>query len=613
MRSTNCASGMSRPRAERGGRTARGLRAPVLVVATAALVGLLALAVPGAAQSVSSDAPVLTRSVQEVLARLQEGWLQWTTALYGADSERALSVVDDLLSSADQVGMQHLPDLASGAMLQAVEAAREGDAARADLALTAAERLDPGRPETAFAAAEVARATGDPVGRIEAQVRGYARLFNHELLRVPVVINLGLWLVVSLLTAGVLFLCLLVLTDGRAVVNDLGRALAGRLPRAPGPLIQVLIVMVLLWPLLLPRGPIWLVIYWSLLLWRKAAPSARTVVALLWLLLGLTPWLADRGRELLNLRTSPPVQAMKSVIDGRLYGDLFLDLRTLTTVLPGSAPVEQFLGDFHVRFGQWDIARRRYEQVLEQEPENVASMIDLGAYYLNQGDHGNAVAMFQKAAEIDPQSAAAQFDLSLAYAESYLYDEQREALDEARKIDDRKVTEWMRRPVRQRIVTVEGGFAREPEIEAALARAWAPPTQDAPWLRTVLNLRSLLALIGIAGLGLALIPALARLTRTGDPTHALRARTVRPLVSPFLEALVPGFGAACQRRGIAAFFATLVPAGLLVALVATSGFGFGYPVPWRYDPGGWFLLWLAAAAIILVVALRAGRALLRRS
>lgn len=623
MRSINCASGMSRPRAEHrlgaaGSRKVRRRGRDRLVAArlgAAVLVALLCLASPGGAQSIHGDAPILTRPVQEALVHLQEGWLQWTTALFSSDSERALAVVDDLLATADQLGMERLPDLAAGAMLQAVNAAREGDAARAKVALAAAERLDPGRPETAFAEAEVARAGGDPLGRLTAQVRGYARLFGHELLRAPVLINLGLWGLASLLVAGALFLGLLVLTDGRAVLNDLGVAIAGRLPRLGGPLIQVLMVAALLWPLLLPWGPVWLVLYWSVLLWRRSSVSKRVVLAVLWLVLGLTPWAAERGRELLSLRTSPPVQAMESVVHGRLYGGLFLDLRTLAAALPESPAVDQFLGDLNVRFGQWDLARRRYEKVLEAEPENVSAMIDLGAYYLTQGDHGNAVAMFQKAASIDSRSAAAQFDLSVAYAESYLYDEQRQALDEARTIDERQVARWMRRPPKERVVTVEGGFARTPEIEAALvssrAAAWARTPEDGSWLTRIGAFRSVLAVALIVLAALALLTALERIAAGKNPSRRAR-RPVRPQTSSVLSGLLPGFSFACQDRGVAAFCAVLVPAALAVALVAGAGAGFGYPVPWRFDPGDWFLLWPATAGLVLMVAFRVGRTYWRK-
>jgi tetratricopeptide (TPR) repeat protein len=590
------------------------------VLGALALVTVTALAVPVAARAqavAGGAAPVLTPAVRDSLHRLQEGWLQWTSALYGADSERALDVIDDLVATTERLGMDRLPDLAAGALVQAVQAAREGEAERARLALLAAERLDSGRPEIAFAEAEVARLSGDLPGRISAQVRGYLRTFGAGSLRNPLIADLGLWLLVSLVVAGGLFVALLMGSEGRSLVHDFGAIFGRRLPGVPQPVIQVLILLALLWPLFLPWGPVWLVLYWSVLLWRHAAPSQRTVLVMLWLLLGLAPWAADRIRTWLDLELSPPVRAMESVVEGRLYGGLFIDLSVLPTVLPNDPAVDQLLGDLHVRFGQWDEARWRYDRVLEAEPENVDALLNLGAYYFNRSNYGNAVSMFQQVAAIEPDNAAAHFNLSLAYSESYLFDEHREALLEARRLDDQRVTDWMDRPEHQRIVTVEGGVARSDEIRGALTRAWAPKTEVAAGLRLLKNLRSLLVVaIGVA-LGLALLAGLRRLGagEAGRPVP-------RPVpgggsgsgqgARALIRRLIPGFVSSSQDRGFAAYFAVLVPAALLTALAAVVGSGFGYAVPWRYDPGDWLPLWLVLSALGFFVALRAGRAVWNR-
>ncbi|MGD2113499.1 MAG: tetratricopeptide repeat protein [Acidobacteriota bacterium] len=604
-------AGRSGPPAGPRGASRRGALPRLLSILLLVLAAAPA-ARPAQARAVAGGvAPVLTPPVRDSLDLLQEGWLQWTTALYGADSERALEVIDDLVATSERLGMERLPDLSAGTLVQAVQAAREGELERARLALAAAERLDPGRPETAFAEAEVARASGDPLGRISAQVRGYLSALGAGTLRDVLLADLALWMLVSLVVSGGLFVALLMGTEGRSLVHHFGALFARRLPRTPQPLVQVLILLALLWPLVLPWGPVWLVLYWSVLLWRHAAVSQRTVLVCLWLLLGLTPWAADRIRTWLNLELSPPVRAMESVAEGRLYGGLFLDLSVMPTVLPDDPAVDQFLGDLHVRFGQWDEARRRYERVLDAEPENVDVLLNLGAYYFNRGDYANAVAMFQQVTATEPEHAAAHFNLSLAYAESYLFDEHREALLEARRLNDQQVTDWMDRPEHQRIVTVEGGSARSNEIREALARAWAPKTEAAPGLQVLKSIRSLLVVaIGVA-LGLALLAGLRRLGPAEGASPLPRAGNGRE-GGGAIRRLVPGLESSSLDRGFAAYCAVFVPAALLAALAAVVGQGFGYAVPWRYDPGDWLPLWTTVAALGLLVALRVGRALSNR-
>jgi tetratricopeptide (TPR) repeat protein len=573
----------------------RGWTAAAAIVLFGVPAALGAQAIPG------GPAPELGPPVQESLLRLQEGWLQWTGAHYGGDSDRARQVVEDLLATSAALGMRRLPDLAAGALALAVEAAREGEAERAALALRAAERLDPGRPETAFAAAEAARLAGFWGTALAAEARGYLRLFRMGLERRIALLDLALWGLASLLLAVGLFAALLMGVRGEDLVRGLGSFLSRRFPALPAAGTAAAIAILLLWPLVLPSGVLWLGLYWSLLLWGYAGAAERAVLALSWLLLAATPVAVIEIRERVALALSPPVRAMESVGRERLYGGLFTDLGILPGALPGDPAVAHFLADLQVRLGQWDEARSLYQQVLEDEPENVAALVNLGAYYFNRGDYGNAVALFQKAAALaapsSATSAAAQFDLSLAYAASYLFDESREALLEARRIDDLQVSRWLRPAERERIVTVEGGIARSGEIEAALREEWSPQSEVSPALGILRRARSAILLGLLAAVALAF--------------HAVRAgvgprRQPRTDPGRLAAALVPGLPSASAGRGGRALAALwLVSASVLAVLVSLVGWG--YALPWRYHPGGWFLQVLAAGAIALFLAARGFR------
>jgi tetratricopeptide (TPR) repeat protein len=573
-------------------------------LAAAALVAALTSgAAPAAAQGLpGGPAPALTPPVQESLLRLQEGWLQWTGALYGGDPERAQQVVDDLLATARHLGMRRLPDLAAGAQALAVEAAREGEGERAALALEAAERLDPGRPETAFAAAEVARRSGAWTRMVAEQARGYLRLPRMGLEGRLALLDLFLWALASLLVAGGLLVALLMGVRGPALVRDLGGFLGRRLPGLPGSATALVVALLLLWPLALPSGVLWLTLYWSLLLWGYAGAAERAALALSWLLVAATPLALGEVRERVALALSPPIRAMESVARDRLYGGLFTDLGILPEALPDEPAVDHFLADLEVRLDQWDEARRRYQEVLEAEPENVAALVNLGAYYFNRGDYGNSVTFFQRAAALVPEDslerAVVHFDLSLAYAESYLFDEQREALLEARRIDDLRVTRWLRRSERERIVLLEGGIGRRAAIEDALRAEWLPPSEVSPPLRVLRRARPAI-LVGL----LAAVAVAFHTVRGGRrPARLERSRPGR-----LAAALVPGLPSLAAGRGGRALAALWLASALALTFLAGHG-GLGYAVPWRHQPGGWFLPALAATALALFLALRGARA-----
>ena len=280
---------------------------------------LLPLTAPPAAAQADADGGgslVTAQRVRYSLGQLQKGWLEWSTALHGGDEERARRVVDDLAETLRRLGMRGAPDLAAGALVEAVDAARGRETERAALALEAAERLAPGRPETAFAAAEVARLSGDWPAMLVEEARGYARLSRTDTERRLVVCDLILWALASLLLAAAVFVILQLAVRGPAMARNLGRTIGGRFRRLPGPVVTVGVAVLLLWPLALPVGLFWLLVYWSLLLWGSLNTGGRWVLVGAWALLAVTPLVVNEVGERVALGLSPAVRAMESVERG---------------------------------------------------------------------------------------------------------------------------------------------------------------------------------------------------------------------------------------------------------------------------------------------------------
>ncbi len=560
----------------------------------AALGVLLAAAGAGAASVSSSQVTgvEMTAQVRQTLKQLEEQWLQWVVQ---KNPQQAEAAVNDLMDTARQLGMTSLPDLSAGAMAQAVQAARQKDFARAHWALDAARRLDPDRPETAFAEAEVDWRQHDYLGAASAWLHAYPLLFAHPLERYLWFQNLIVWVLVLLVVSGGLFVAVQMLARGHALFGDLAVLFARRLPR---PAALTLAALALLWPLALPSGPLWLALYWSLLLWGYGSASERAVLAVLWLLLGAAPLVIDLQRRYVAVELSPPAQAMQSLEERRLYGSLFSDLGVLRSVLPESVAVKHLLADVHRSLNQWELARALYRQVLEKEPDNTAALINLGVYAFVKGDFNGAIQSFQKAASVDPRSAAAQFNLSQAYSGSYMFDEQKAALAKAQEIDAARVNAWMSNQA-QRVVPVPGGLARIPEIRRELLATWhgGEDRNTGSALRRGLSLFVSLSLILVA-------VALHLARRPFGYTERAGEVVLEGSFDRWARVFLPGLASAEIGEGGRSFLAILFITGLLMLPL----FGkIGVHIPWRYDPGN-FASWIVA---ILGLALYLGLRLRR--
>jgi tetratricopeptide (TPR) repeat protein len=565
---------------KKGARSPSGLgRAGLITLALAVL-----LAPRGAAgQAVTSPQVTgveMTPQVRQTLRQLEEQWLEWIVQNNREQADRA---VTGLLDIARQLGTQRLPDLAGGAIARAVTAARQKDFPRAHWALEAAERFDPGRPETAFAESTVDRLQGDFLGAATARLRAYPRIFNHPLESYLWLQDLLFWALVLLLVTGGLFFAVQMLTKGTAMFQDLADAFGRRLPRSVA---LALAGAVLLWPVALSYGPLWLPLYWSVLLWGYASTSERVVMIAIWLLLGAAPQLVELQREQVAVALSPPALAMESLQEHRLYGSLFADLGLLRAVLPESVAVKHLLADLHRSLNQWEIARSLYRQVLEAEPNNASALLDLGNYAFLKGDFTSAIQSYQQAAAADPLNPAPPYNLSQAYSESYLFDEQKAALKRAQDLDLKWVNSWIANPPPARVVSLLGGIARIPQIRRELAATWVHRETRAAPLEILRQGQA-----PFLALGLVLIAVSLQLARRPFGKTE-RGGEVFPegAFERWGRALLPGVGSAEIGEGGKSFFALLVFTALLMLPLIGR---IGTRIPWRYDPGN-LLSWVLA-------------------
>jgi tetratricopeptide (TPR) repeat protein len=545
----------------------------------------------------------LTVPTQRSLRQLGESSIQWQRSFVQGDREVADRELDTALGVAERFEMATLPDLSLAVLVRAAEAAEGGDAERARWALEAAERLDPMRPETAFAAAQVARSQGRFLSALGRYLAGYGRLLQFKPERRLWIQNGISWLIFSAMVTAALYLILLIGLRGYVVALDLTELFARILP---SPLAWALTALLLLGPLLLPYGPLWFLVLWSILLWGYGSQQERIVLVVVWLVAGAVPLVVEEQQRIQTLEASPAMRAVHSLEEGRLYGRLFTDFGVLKAVLPKSNAVKQLEADLHIRLGQWDLARAIYGELLDDEPENGDVFNNLGVYFFLHGDSGGAIQNFERATVVSPTYAEAFFNLSQAYSNSYHYQNAQRALQEAQRLDQSSVGTWLQevtvKPVRVR----EGGMERRQEILRELQAVLEP--QDATVSSQLLLVRrgfSLLISIGIALIAIALHFARRGF---GYSQPSLRLIGERTNLDRLVRVLVPGIGALRSGRGVAALLAFLPIVAL--ALLPFSRL-WGNRLPWGFEPGA-LLPWLVTlVGIVLVLLIRL--LMLRRS
>ena len=255
--------------------------------------------------------------------------------------------------------------------------------------------------------------------------------------------------------------------------------------------------------------------------------------------------------------------------------------------------VLHLLADVQVRLGNWEEARRLYLEVLEQEEDNVAALVDLGVYHAQIEDPGTAQRYFERAVEVDSGSVVAYYNLSQVLARSFLFEEEKdEALQRAQALDFDRVQRWMADPARFAFVRLEGGVERVEEIRAELAAGLERPT---PVQLLEYGLGSIAFALGTLALCVFLQVVLAR--------H-LPAVQQSPPTWPWVQVTLPGYLSADLGRGFLCLAAWIPPAVCIAlpwvqasAYASPLGLDAAAPAAWLVSILGLLLIYGARYAV----------------
>ncbi|MDA8018311.1 MAG: hypothetical protein MPN21_12765 [Thermoanaerobaculia bacterium] len=572
------------------------------------LLSVALLWVPSALAEGDLGGVELIPETRKTLWTLQQAWGEWNQAFRASDREAAQTALDQINSLSRTLGMQRLPDLANAAVALGVEAAQGGDFERARWALEAARSFDEARPESEFAESTILRLQGDYIGGVSSALRGHVLALGMPLERTLWLNNLQLWALYTLLFTGGLFVALLMALKGSAVFYDLARLFSGVLSRGQADIVAVLI---LLWPVVLPRGVLWLILYWSILLFTYGSRSEKSVLVALWLALGLSPLLLSYQQREAQLALLPPTRLVDNMASSRLYGSIFSDLEVLRSLAPDSPAVTELAGDLHRKLGQWDHARAIYTE-LAYDPEQASSnsataFTNIGVYHHRKQEYDTAASYFQRATQADDELAIAFYDLSQAYAQMFEWDPSHAALARARELDPDGADRWKdlgAQSATESAIPVDGSMRRLDEIRGLMVDLWRPVAQSKEPFDLLRRHRAFAT--GLAALILALILHQAR------KQVGLKARQV-PRVSSGLadnkwaQVLIPGLASGEEESGLLAFLGILIPVSFVMVPLLR---GMGYRAPLAYEPGPWLAIGFAIVSLVVLGLVRTGLVML---
>jgi tetratricopeptide (TPR) repeat protein len=366
-------------------------------------------------------------------ARLETLWFQRKAVVTERRDSDASQQTRQIRSFCTEEGVGRLEPLASALLVEADRFRHQGDYGRALDALDLADALDPDRAQTHWGRARVLwESRRSRLAAVSHAASAFGAALVGSVHDLTLIQPLPLIVVATMALGFVVLAVAMVLRYQAPLRHEIEEWLAHsvheRVARAGG-------LAVLLLPLVLSLGAVWLLVYWLVVTFRFMGRAERvmTLAALSTLAL-LAP--AHRfAASLYATATDPVVRTTLAAADGAYAPDAIVKLRGLVDAHPDD-PVYRFLIAGLYKNGRYfEEAFEEYKQALTLDPRMVSAHINVGNIFYTTGQYAEAIANYHRALDADPQSLLALFNLHLAQSEAFRFREAEDSLARARAID----------------------------------------------------------------------------------------------------------------------------------------------------------------------------------
>ncbi|HEY6928154.1 MAG TPA: tetratricopeptide repeat protein [Thermoanaerobaculia bacterium] len=417
-----------------------------LLIGAIAVGSLFAEAPPSFAQEeVSPLPPPVTRSLY------RSHWFEFLNAHLEDDAKAAAVALAEMRKAARTVGVSRLSDFSRTAVHEGRRAEAVGRADRAARAYAAAIELDDSNADAVLSQMRflIRQRRFTAAGAMIPDALS-ALLVTQES-RFAMFSSLSVWVAFGLTAAVLAWIIVLMVKNFSRVSHEIEEA-SEYFIGARG--IRALTPVILLLPLAFGFGPVWIVLFWGVLIYSYAEGLERWVLAAGLVLMGLVAPLVSLVARQNIIERSPLYVAALDLEERREDASAEDGLRQAAAVFAEDPDVWFLLGMYAERSGDSERAITSYDRAIQANPKEYRSFLNRGNVHFIEGDYSSAIRDYEAAGQRAPNAHEIYYNLSIARAETYDFDGQAAAIAKARELSDSRVRGWTERPTLSRVVAV---------------------------------------------------------------------------------------------------------------------------------------------------------------
>lgn len=387
-----------------------------------ALIFVIASQTMGEPLTVPTERPAL----EEVLSSrrvplkemmpFQETWFARKKALTAGETRSANEALDKIYQEKLNMGLRNL-FLYSASLVREGEAIfKRGDAKGGIEVVERAIALSPDLPSAYFSAFGLSLRNLDIGGAIFNLLRGVKAIPRSFFYTLSFLGNALFYTLGALLLSFALYTLILVLKYAKLFSHDVGDLFPGNPPRVAT---FSLGFIILLLPLLLGVGPLWLIAWCILLIFPYCNRGEKAVSLVFFLFLISSPEILRMVSSFLSSAPSGLVNELAQTREGDWDVGMEESLKKWTNDNPGDSEVLLSVGLISKKKGDLRTALEYYDKALVRPGRSVEIearlRVNKGNVLMGLGDLDGAIREYKKSIEILPGLASAHYNLGQVY------------------------------------------------------------------------------------------------------------------------------------------------------------------------------------------------------
>lgn len=361
-------------------------------------------------------------------------WAEFRKVSEGGDPERADSILKGLLTLKEKNQVPAVKELAVSLVAQGN---RELDSQKPDQAASLfryAALMDPALPDAQYGLARTALAggvTGFPRAVLYS-VRGFLAPLQTPEGKVHFCSKVVVAALASLLALGFVFGVILLIKYNRLLRHDAAEMFGGTYDSS---ILDLLLWIILFFPVFIFMGPLWLAPLWIMFLWGYARGKEKVLGILVLIVFALCYPVYEGVARYVAISGQASVTPFINAFSSGSSPSVLRDFQAFVHEHPKDRDASILLSYLYKTDHKLDQATEVLQKHVLDDPSDSRAYNNLAAIYFEQGQTDLAIRLCERAVDLDGRNALYKFNLSSLNRAKFNFTDAQRLLDEARQSD----------------------------------------------------------------------------------------------------------------------------------------------------------------------------------